>query len=355
MTSRGIDVTQNRCFVGPAKPGREIRSEYCLELELTLCKWRLTRLGIKYDFPPGFDVQQPDFSLNPTTFHVLRKFPTVLMEVGSELNGGQHHWFDPLARWWLLPDSGVRIEGPSRIAPQFHKCEGDGVSRPPDAADIYSATFCNSSLTLEMSSSHTPSKSTFESFSQKKRIYIACITDSEETPCKRCVERNIDCEYLPVCVEREQALFAPEALAQSSRSPATPTWNQQPHGPGGSSAHYGRDNYGHQNMPANPYYGQQQFNQSAGLPYANPAPGGHSSRPPAQQQFPTNSSHMYATNTQRPPTQPTTYLNSNSGMPYQPPASQVNYNSANPSNVYYTNSNYSNYRYVAAATLNGVY
>ncbi|KAF8164235.1 hypothetical protein K438DRAFT_1984752 [Mycena galopus ATCC 62051] len=97
-------------------------------------------------------------------------------------------------------------------------------------------------------------------------------------------------------------------------------------------------------MPANPYYGQQQFNQSAGLPYANPAPGGHSSRPPAQQQFPTNPSHMYATNMQRPPTQPIGYSNPNSGMPYQPPAPQLNYNSANPSNVYYTNSNYSNYR-----------
>ncbi|KAF8175231.1 hypothetical protein K438DRAFT_1771187 [Mycena galopus ATCC 62051] len=238
---------------------------------------------------------------------------------------------------------------------------GDGVSRPsvlgwyryqpnsslsPNAAYarlilavklrgtyIFIHTFYNLSPTLDMSSSHTPSKSTFESFSQKKRIYVACITDSEETPCKRCVERNLDCEYLPVCVEREQALFAPEAAAQSSRSPATPTWNKQPQGPGGSSAHYGHNNYGQQNMPANPYYGQQQFNQSAGLPYANPAPGGHSSRPPAQQQFPTNPSHMYATNTQRPPTQPIGYPSSNSGMPYQPPAAQVNYNSANPSNV----------------------
>ncbi|KAJ7355337.1 hypothetical protein DFH08DRAFT_933306 [Mycena albidolilacea] len=196
-------------------------------------------------------------------------------------------------------------------------------------------------------SSKTPSQSTLAAFTQKKRIYVACIPcrkrkircvtidDSPNTPCKRCTEKGLECEYLAVCEEREKSLFT-EGSAYGQRPPATPqssTWNQPSHGHGGSSstgvyAH----NYAQPAAPqSNPYYGQSsasQYSQSPG-PYTNPAPAAYPTRPRSQQ-YPSNPSNMYPSSTN--PTLPRSNYYQSSGVPYQPSRGSgvnPNYNSSN--------------------------
>ncbi|KAJ7245885.1 hypothetical protein B0H12DRAFT_1235689 [Mycena haematopus] len=215
-------------------------------------------------------------------------------------------------------------------------------------------------------SSHSTSQSSPGAFSQKKRTYVAClncrkrcgifqsihrpnamaylarkvrcITPDEETPCKRCTEKGFDCEYVPVCVEREGAHGATpgETASQSSRSPATPTWNQPtyqpPQGQGANTGNYAHNNYGQQNAPpSNQYYGQPPYTQSSGLSYTNPAHFPYPAQPPSQSQFPNNLSATYPTSTY-----PSHNGYSSSGMSYVP----SNVPGAQSNSYYSTNTSY---------------
>ncbi|KAJ6540522.1 hypothetical protein B0H19DRAFT_1077928 [Mycena capillaripes] len=66
-------------------------------------------------------------------------------------------------------------------------------------------------------SSRPPSGSSLKAFTQRKRIYVACIhcrkrkvrcvISSPNPQCERCTKKGLECEYLPVCVQQERALF----------------------------------------------------------------------------------------------------------------------------------------------------
>ncbi|KAJ6483273.1 hypothetical protein C8R45DRAFT_931885 [Mycena sanguinolenta] len=173
-------------------------------------------------------------------------------------------------------------------------------------------------------SSHSTSQSSSGSFSQKKRIYVAClncrkrkvkcITPDEQTPCKRCTEKGLECEYVPVCVEREKALFTEEIASLSSHRPGTPSWGHAPQAPGANSASYANNHYGQQHVARpNSYYGESQYTQPSGSPYTQ-AP-----YPPQQQpQFPNNPLHGYPATAYPPQNQSPQYPSS--GMPYPPSA-----------------------------------
>ncbi|KAJ6540529.1 hypothetical protein B0H19DRAFT_1077936 [Mycena capillaripes] len=75
-----------------------------------------------------------------------------------------------------------------------------------------------------------PSESSLKAFTQRKRIYVACIhcrkrkvrcvTSAPDARCERCTKKGLECEYLPVCEQREKALFeAGDDWEDSSPSP----------------------------------------------------------------------------------------------------------------------------------------
>jgi hypothetical protein len=193
-----------------------------------------------------------------------------------------------------------------------------------------------------------PSQSTFDDFSTRKRIYVACvhcrrrkvrvsripfssistlipvgqcITTDDSTPCNRCVEKGLSCQYLAVCEEREQSLFTSPGEGSlpsppPSSTPPPPTWNQASHGGHNrpSSTSHGHNNYpGQSPSQFNPQYtppSASQFNPSPGYPPSYTAPGSvpysnrppsqphYSNRPPSQPQFPTSPPYMYPMATQ---------------------------------------------------------
>ncbi|KAF8134094.1 hypothetical protein K438DRAFT_1787335 [Mycena galopus ATCC 62051] len=72
-----------------------------------------------------------------------------------------------------------------------------------------------------------PSQSKLRSNGERKRVYVACIpcrkrkTDlaSINGKCQRCMKKGLYCEYIPVCEQRERALFtAGYESDESSRS-----------------------------------------------------------------------------------------------------------------------------------------
>ncbi|KAJ7129880.1 hypothetical protein C8R43DRAFT_1240039 [Mycena crocata] len=157
-------------------------------------------------------------------------------------------------------------------------------------------------------STQPPSQASLASFTQRKRIYVACvhcrkrkikcITKSEDTPCERCAERGYTCEYIPIPVLNAKALFeegeesssntsyAPYSPYSSSPPPPNPvSWNTPPPSQRdlnrGDSMRSGRSQQGM--PPVNPmsygqghgtpaYYPKQPVSQPYG---SSPAPQGY--------------------------------------------------------------------------------
>ncbi|KAJ6540728.1 hypothetical protein B0H19DRAFT_1078128 [Mycena capillaripes] len=206
-------------------------------------------------------------------------------------------------------------------------------------------------------STYTPPNSSLTAFTQRKRIYVACVHcrkrkvkcvntgDSSNTPCKRCAEKGLLCEYLAVCEEDERDNFGgPLQPPPPSGANRPHSWKDSHNGSGGPprppSVAYGNNGHGQQNASQfNSQYPQQpapQFNYAqpsasqfpSNFPsnQTNAGPRSYSNRQPAQPQYSNNPSYSYASNTYPTPTQPGHY--SSSGIPPQQSASGY-YDSSN--------------------------
>ncbi|KAJ6502869.1 hypothetical protein C8R47DRAFT_1193172 [Mycena vitilis] len=162
-----------------------------------------------------------------------------------------------------------------------------------------------------------PSDSSLKAFTQRKRIYVACVhcrkrkircikDGFEGAQCERCKKKGLDCEYVPVCEEREKALFTTPEGSENG-SPA-PSFHIPPYPPAGAQAyphHYGTSSPSTQGPSTRAQPMPPHFYPTRGFPGSNHSvlPVDHSNWWAPHPTALANPTYPYATNPSTPPAQ----------------------------------------------------